>query len=415
MEDSPAGLDLSRNHEHTVHTGVRDILNDGPKTYHEGPKTYHEVDNLQNSEDEKEYNSTNGREREEASMLKIKCDYGEKQDGMLKAEPLEIEEPPRILYNCRPEYGNYDNEELDRHSEPCDLVKSNTAKLKCDICGLGCVSLNVLVVHKRSHTESSERRHIKTEMGSERALILDRLASNVAKRKRSMPQKFIGEKHPNLEVNYSRGFLYEKEREAMLQGYMAEQPFNSAIGYLGAEPMRSVVQTSAAPTSEMVPVISSLYPLTFTHTEIPSNNPLKMEKIDIQPREKIPTEQDFSPNNSGQQSTDSDNNQEENQNFSFLRHQLTFKGQPRTHDMFRQSSSCTCEILKVLNKEGEIIGSFRCDHCRILFLDYVMFTIHMGCHGFRDPFECNMCGHRSHDKYEFSSHIIRGEHRMGLM
>lgn len=40
--------------------------------------------------------------------------------------------------------------------------------------------------------ESSERRHIRSEMGTERALVLDRLASNVAKRKRSMPQKFIG-------------------------------------------------------------------------------------------------------------------------------------------------------------------------------------------------------------------------------
>lgn len=37
-----------------------------------------------------------------------------------------------------------------------------------------------------------EARHIKAEMGSERALVLDRLASNVAKRKSSMPQKFIG-------------------------------------------------------------------------------------------------------------------------------------------------------------------------------------------------------------------------------
>ena len=34
-----------------------------------------------------------------------------------------------------------------------------------------------------------EARHIKAEMGTERALVLDRLASNVAKRKSSMPQK----------------------------------------------------------------------------------------------------------------------------------------------------------------------------------------------------------------------------------
>lgn len=53
---------------------------------------------------------------------------------------------------------------------------------------------------------------------------------------------------------------------------------------------------------------------------------------------------------------------------------------------------------------------FTCGYCRVIFLDYVMFTIHMGCHGFRDPLECNVCGHRSRDRYEFSSHIARGEH-----
>lgn len=48
-----------------------------------------------------------------------------------------------------------------------------------------------------SKPASAEARHIKAEMGSERALVLDRLASNVAKRKSSMPQKFIG-KNTNL-------------------------------------------------------------------------------------------------------------------------------------------------------------------------------------------------------------------------
>lgn len=43
-----------------------------------------------------------------------------------------------------------------------------------------------------SNLASVEARHIKAEMGTERALVLDRLASNVAKRKSSMPQKFIG-------------------------------------------------------------------------------------------------------------------------------------------------------------------------------------------------------------------------------
>ncbi|KAK5900067.1 hypothetical protein CesoFtcFv8_009479 [Champsocephalus esox] len=76
------------------------------------------------------------------------------------------------------------------------------------------------------------------------------------------------------------------------------------------------------------------------------------------------------------------------------------------------------EALRVVRGDGEggaLPGAvYPCGHCRVIFLDYVMFTIHMGCHGFRDPLECNVCGHRSRDRYEFSSHIARGEHRLEL-
>lgn len=76
------------------------------------------------------------------------------------------------------------------------------------------------------------------------------------------------------------------------------------------------------------------------------------------------------------------------------------------------------EMLRVVRGDGEagvVPGAmYPCGHCRIIFLDYVMFTIHMGCHGFRDPLECNVCGHRSRDRYEFSSHIARGKHRLEL-
>ncbi len=71
------------------------------------------------------------------------------------------------------------------------------------------------------------------------------------------------------------------------------------------------------------------------------------------------------------------------------------------------------ETMQVLDRDGRPVRSFYCRHCRILFLDYVMFTIHMGCHGFHQPFECNICGHRSEDRYQFSSHISRGEHQVG--
>lgn len=68
------------------------------------------------------------------------------------------------------------------------------------------------------------------------------------------------------------------------------------------------------------------------------------------------------------------------------------------------------DSVRVFGREGQEMRAFQCEHCRVLFLDHVMYTIHMGCHGYRDPLECNICGHRSKDRYEFSSHIVRGEH-----
>ncbi|XP_053706532.1 zinc finger protein Eos isoform X2 [Synchiropus splendidus] len=83
---------------------------------------------------------------------------------------------------------------------------------------------------------------------------------------------------------------------------------------------------------------------------------------------------------------------------------------PAPAAMVRRTSR---EAVQVLDADGQALRSFHCRHCRILFLDHVMFTIHMGCHGYRQPFECNICGHRSQDRYQFSSHICRGEHLVG--
>ncbi|KAM7067639.1 zinc finger protein Aiolos isoform 3-T3 [Molossus nigricans] len=271
---------------------------------------------------------------------------------------------------------------------------------------------------------STEARHIKAEMGSERALVLDRLASNVAKRKSSMPQKFIGEKRHCFDVNYNPSYMYEKESE-IIQTRMMDQAINNAISYLGAEALRPLVQTPPAPTSEMVPVISSMYPIALTRAEMPNGAPQDLEKKNVHLSEKsLPSERALSPNNSGHDSTDTDSNHEERQNHIYQQNPMVpprarngmplLKEVPRSYELFKPPPICPRDAIKVINKEGEMMDVYRCDHCRVLFLDYVMFTIHMGCHGFRDPFECNMCGYRSHDRYEFSSHIARGEHRVML-
>ncbi len=46
-----------------------------------------------------------------------------------------------------------------------------------------------------------------------------------------------------------------------------------------------------------------------------------------------------------------------------------------------------------------------CVHCDITFGDQVLFIVHKGSHGFKEPFTCNMCGLKMRDKYEFAAHF----------
>ncbi|KAM9112460.1 zinc finger protein Aiolos isoform 3-T3 [Pangshura tecta] len=455
MEDSQSGMDLSSSQEQSVATEGQDVLKDC------NVNKFQEMENMDSREDMKEHSQPH--EETGDDLVKVKGEYNEREESALNSEPMENSEESEIPYSYPREYNEYESIKLERHSGSYDNIRPTSGKMNCDVCGLACISLNVLMVHKRSHTvekpykcefcgrsykqrssleehkercrtylqstgmceaASVEARHIKAEMGTERALVLDRLASNVAKRKSSMPQKFIGEKRHSFDINYNSSFLYEKESE-MMQGRMMDQAINNAISYLGAEALRPLVQTPPAPTSEMVPVISSLYPIPLTRSEMSNGNPQDTEKSHAHLRDKsLSSDRGLSPNNSGQDSTDTDSNHEERQSHTYHQNQMipsqvrnglqSLKELPRPYDIIKPPTICPRDAFKVINKEGDVIGVYRCDHCRVLFLDYVMFTIHMGCHGFRDPFECNMCGYRSQDRYEFSSHIARGEHRVIL-
>ncbi|XP_028325426.1 zinc finger protein Pegasus [Gouania willdenowi] len=52
-----------------------------------------------------------------------------------------------------------------------------------------------------------------------------------------------------------------------------------------------------------------------------------------------------------------------------------------------------------------------CQHCDIYFPDNILYTIHMGCHGYEIPFQCNICGHKCTSKYDFACHFARGQHK----
>ncbi|XP_038130058.1 zinc finger protein Pegasus-like [Cyprinodon tularosa] len=61
------------------------------------------------------------------------------------------------------------------------------------------------------------------------------------------------------------------------------------------------------------------------------------------------------------------------------------------------------------SEEDQILH--RCQHCEISFSDNIIYTIHMGCHGYEHPFQCNVCGHMCMDKYNFACHFARGQHK----
>ncbi|XP_074487198.1 zinc finger protein Aiolos-like isoform X2 [Sebastes fasciatus] len=371
-----------------------------------------------------------------------------------------------------------------------------TGKLNCDICGLSCVSINVLLVHKRSHTgerpfqcsqcgasftqkgnllrhiklhsgekpfkcpmcsyacrrrdalsghlrthsvekpfkcnhcsrsykqrssleEHRERCHVyiqnkgpteredgqtpRTQMGTERALLLDRLASNVAKRKSSMPQKFTGDNGVCLDLSFNRELVYRTD--------VKEPPPGSP----GPDTHHQQQPIPAGPDGNPAPSRRP-YPIQLSRSDIGPMGLTNGHKMAM-PLLGLPH---ATPPPLGMDSFHADGSQMSQPVMYTLGHLLGGlnhqNGIPHPHAQPVPLSPL--EALRVVRADGEggaVPGAvYPCGHCRVIFLDYVMFTIHMGCHGFRDPLECNVCGHRSRDRYEFSSHIARGEHRLEL-
>ncbi|NXH20119.1 IKZF2 protein, partial [Bucco capensis] len=263
----------------------------------------------------------------------------------------------------------------------------------------------------------------------ERPAVIEKLTSNMGKRKSSTPQKFVGEKLMRFgypDIPFDMNLTYEKEAELM-QSHMMDQAINNAITYLGAEALHPLMQHTPSTIAEVAPVISSPYAQVYHPNRI--ERPISRETADshdnnmdgpislIRPKSRT-QDREGSPSNSCLDSTDSESSHEDRQSYQG-NSALNPKRKPspaymkedvKALDATKASKGSLKDIYKVINGEGEQIRAFKCEHCRVLFLDHVMYTIHMGCHGYRDPLECNICGYRSQDRYEFSSHIVRGEH-----
>lgn len=263
----------------------------------------------------------------------------------------------------------------------------------------------------------------------ERPAVIEKLTSNLGKRKSSTPQKFVGEKLMRFgypDVHYETGLPYEREGELM-PSHMMDQAISNAISYLGAEALHPLMQHTPSTMADVAPVITSAYAPVYNPNRI--ERPVSRETADssennldgpislIRPKSR-PQEREASPSNSCLDSSDSESSHGDPHSYQGTpalnpkrkRSPAYMKEDSKAVDVTKASKGSLKDGYKVFNGEGEQIRAFKCEHCRILFLDHVMYTIHMGCHGYRDPLECNICGYRSQDRYEFSSHIVRGEH-----
>uniref|UniRef100_A0A667GFY1 IKAROS family zinc finger 1 n=1 Tax=Lynx canadensis TaxID=61383 RepID=A0A667GFY1_LYNCA len=326
-------------------------------------------------------------ERGAAGNVKVEAQSDEENGRACEVNGEECAEDLRVLDAAGEKMNGPHSGQGSRALSGAGGIRLPNGKLKCDVCGIICIGPNVLMVHKRSHTG-------------------DKCLSD-------MP--------------YDGGASYEKENE-MMQTHVMDQAINNAISYLGAESLRPLVQTPSG-SSEVVPGISPMYQLHKPHAEGPprSNHAAQDSAVEnlllLSKAKSVSSEREASPNNSCQDSTDTESNAEEqrggliyltNHITPHARNGLSIKEEHVAYDVLRAASDGSQDACRVIGAGGEPMKVYKCEHCRVLFLDHVMYTIHMGCHGFRDPFECNMCGYHSQDRYEFSSHITRGEHRFHM-
>ncbi|XP_023682389.1 DNA-binding protein Ikaros-like isoform X2 [Paramormyrops kingsleyae] len=264
--------------------------------------------------------------------------------------------------------------------------------------------------------------------------VTERLPSTVGKRKSTVPQKFVDEKLAYY--SYQASLKYEKEAE-LLQAHIMDHAISNAISYLGTNALRPLVHHPTLSVTDIVPIVNPLYThmyqlgpqmeqanrqtvLPQPSIQLDSPSSINSSLSLIRPKNSL-TNQEESPCNSGTESATFNFNSLQDRPGSssnhvpYLRYSMTV-GKEEVQEvgpgcMDASFDHCiTRNVYRVFSREGKEMRTFKCEHCHVLFLDHVMYTIHMGCHGYRNPLECNICGRCSQDRYEFFSHIVRGEH-----
>uniref|UniRef100_A0A3Q2FVR6 IKAROS family zinc finger 4 n=1 Tax=Cyprinodon variegatus TaxID=28743 RepID=A0A3Q2FVR6_CYPVA len=352
------------------------------------------------------------------------------------------EEGGAAFAGSRGEGGNIYNETATPNSASPGPIRLPNGKLQCEVCGMVCIGPNVLMVHKRSHTgerpfqcnqcgasftqKGNLLRHIKLHSGekpfkcpvcSYACRRRDALAGHLRTHTVSSPT--VGK--PYKCTYCSRSYKQQSTLEEHLErchSYM--KTLEPAQMQLESVNMESISKPALQPSNEKRPFVDRL---TVSITKRKRSTPQKFLAVSAglpreagEGRDDQPSTHSHTTSPNGcPDSTDTESTAEEQSTRASAptstsnNHHLHYL----TPALPRRSPLSARNNLQVLDRAGRPVRSFYCRHCCILFLDHVMYTIHMGCHGFRQPFECNICGHPSQDRYEFSSHISRGEHQVG--
>ncbi|XP_077352057.1 DNA-binding protein Ikaros isoform X6 [Festucalex cinctus] len=308
-------------------------------------------------------------------------------------------------------------------------LHSGEKPFKCHLCSYACRRRDALTGHLRTHSVGKPHKCAYCGRSYKQRSSLEEHKERCHNYLQCMGLQnsiYTGEKRLS-------DLSYDAAPGELIQPHVIDRAINSAISYLGAESLRPLVQPSPASSSDVG--MGSIYPLHKAAAEAQSGTGHSLSANDsaaenlllLSKSKSASSEKDGSPSHSGQDSTDTESNSGDRAGGAapgliYLTNHITSgvrngalphvkEEQQRQYEAIRASMEMASEGFKVMTADGEQVRAYRCEHCRVLFLDHVMYTIHMGCHGFRDPFECNLCGHRSQDRYEFSSHITRGEHR----
>uniref|UniRef100_A0A674AUC2 IKAROS family zinc finger 4 n=1 Tax=Salmo trutta TaxID=8032 RepID=A0A674AUC2_SALTR len=314
-------------------------------------------------------------------------------------------------------------------------IRLPNGKLQCDVCGMNCIGPNVLMVHKRIHTgerpfqctqcgasftqKGNLLRHIKLHSGEKPFKCP--FCNYACRRRDALSGHIRTHTVPSLTVvkpykcsycgrSYKQQITLEEHLERCHNYLKCLQNHQPA---LSMEPM-SEPEAVLQPSTEKLSFIDRLVN---TITKRKRSTPQKFLG-EFSPSPTVSNGYSNGPSNGChdfKDKFDTESTADEQQSTVVTAptsNSNNYHLLPNLQYIAPALPSTSIQV-QVVDREGRAVRSFRCEHCRMFFLDHVMFTIHMGCHGFHQPFQCNVCGHCSCNRYQFTSHIIRGEHQVG--